>query len=426
VNGEIFLRGIPEDFDQWAARGNPAWSWERVLPFFRKLERDLDFADEFYGHDGPIPVRRDPRGDWLPAQQAFVQACVAAGFPECPDHNAPRVSGVGPTPMNTFGGVRYSEKVGYLDPARHRLNLTIRPHSYVQRVLFRGSRATGLEVRSGNELFTVEAEEIVLSAGPIGSPHLLLLSGVGPANALRRLGMRAVANLPGVGRNLRDHPHVYAAWRPHFGYPMAPDRPRYQTLLRYTAEGSDLRNDMQILMSAFATARVDRGGDGRTPVGLVIQPVLNLARAEGELHLQSAEPTVQPYLDYNLLGDPEDRRRLRDALRLSVRLAAHSAFKGILGERLAPTDGDLASDDALDAWMLHEVATTHHINGTCKMGVSSDPLAVVDETGRVHGLSNLRVADASIMPDCIRANTNCTTMMIGERIAALMVGGTLG
>jgi choline dehydrogenase len=204
---------------------------------------------------------------------------------------------------------------------------------------------------------------------------------------------------------------------------MDPNKQRYQTLLRYTAPGSDLRNDMQILMSAFATARVDRGGDGRTPVGITIQPVLNLARSAGEVRLQSADPTVQPALDYRLLAEPSDRQRLRDALRLSLDLARHPAFRGILDARLAPTDADFASDDALDAWMLREVTTTHHISGTCKMGPATDPAAVVDQQGRVHGVDALRVADASIMPDCVRANTNATTMMIGERLADLMAGG---
>jgi choline dehydrogenase len=202
---------------------------------------------------------------------------------------------------------------------------------------------------------------------------------------------------------------------------MDPDAQRYQTLMRYTAPGSDRRNDMQILMSSYATGRVDRGGDGRSNPSLVIQPVLNLAVGQGELRLQSDDPTIQPLLDFNLLAEEEDRRRLRDALRLSVRLAEHAAFRGMLGERIAPDDATLASDEALDAWMLREVTSTNHISGTCKMGPAADRLAVVDQRGRVHGVEGLRVADASIMPDCIRANTNATAMMIGERMAELLL-----
>ena len=423
INGEIFLRGIPEDFDGWAAQDNPAWSFERVLPFFRRLERDLDVRASFHGVDGPIPVRRWPRDEWLPSQVAFHEACRSEGFGESPDHNVPDASGVGPLPLNTLDGVRWSTNLGYLNPARHRPNLTIRPDCLVHRVLFDGRRATGVVTRDGAETSTVEGDEIILSAGAVGSPHLLLLSGVGPADQLDAAGIPIVADLLGVGQNLRDHPHVYATWQPRPGYPMDPDLPRYQVALRYTAPGSRLRNDMQILMVSFATARVDRGGDGRTPVGITMQPVLNLSVGRGTLRLQSADPTVQPAIDFNMLAEPFDRQRLRDALHLCLRLARHPAFEEILGPRLAPTDEHVASDDALDAWMRREVTHTNHLSGTCKMGPASDPLAVVDQEGRVHGLDGIRVADASIMPDCVRANTNATTMMIGERMADLILRG---
>ena len=428
VNGEIFIRGIPEDFDAWAAAGNPAWSYQEVLPYFRRLERDLDFGGAYpayHGTGGPIPVRRWPCDEWLPPQVAFYEACRAAGFPDNPDFNAPEESGVGPLPLNTLDGVRWSTNVGYLLPARGRPNLAIWPESLATRVVFDGRRAAGVEVRRGGETSIVYGGEIVLSAGAIGSPHLLLLSGIGPAEQVRAAGIPVRLDLPGVGRNLRDHPHVYAAWRPAPGYAMDPDQPRYQVALRYTAPGSALRNDVQLLMISFATARVDRGGDGRTPVGVAIQPVLNLARGQGELRLQSADPGVQPALDFKLLAEPEDRRRLRASLGLCLELARHPAFAPILGPRLAPADEDFASDAALDAWMLREVTHTNHVSGTCKMGCggSSDPLAVVDQEGQVHGLEGLRVADASLMPDCVRANTNATTLMIGERLAGFITGG---
>jgi choline dehydrogenase len=204
---------------------------------------------------------------------------------------------------------------------------------------------------------------------------------------------------------------------------MDPDAPRIQSILRYTASGSDLRNDMQIVMISFSGGRVDRGGDGRTPFGIVMRSVLNLAKGQGEIRLKPDDPTAQPLIDFNMLVDPFDRSRLREALRLCVRFGGHPAFNGILGERFAPPEEAFASDDALDAWMRREVTHTHHLSGTCKMGPSSDPMAVVDQEGRVHGLEGVRVADASIMPDCIRANTNATCMMIGERMADLIVNG---
>ena len=201
---------------------------------------------------------------------------------------------------------------------------------------------------------------------------------------------------------------------------MHPDLPRYQVALRYTAPGSELRNDLQILMISYATGRVDRGGDGRTPVGIAIQPVLNLAVGQGEIRLRSDEPSIQPAIDLNLLAEVSDRQRLADALRLSVRLGQHAAFASIVGERIGPSDDLLDSPAALDRWLLREVTHTHHLSGTCKMGPTSDPLAVIDQRGRVHGIAGLRVADCSVMPDCIRANTNATAMMIGERLAALI------
>jgi choline dehydrogenase len=424
VNGEIFLRGIPEDFDAWASLGNTGWSFEKVLPFFCRLERDLDFGGDFHGAEGPIPVRRFKREEWLPPQVAFVEACQAEGFPESPDHNAPAASGVGPLPLNTLDRVRWSTNVGYLNPARHRSNLTLMPDCLVHQVVFESSRAAGVVLQSGGATSTVFGEEIILSAGAIGSPHLLMLSGIGPADQLNSAGVPCRLDLPGVGQNLRDHPHAYTLWQTRAGYPMDPERPRYQVALRYTAPGSSLRNDMQILMVSFATGRVDRGGDGRTPVGIVLQPVLNLSLGKGELRLQSSDPTLPPALDFDFLTEPFDRRRLREALRLCLRLAEHPAFKEILGARIAPADEDLASDAALDQWMMREVSTTNHISGTCKMGPASDPTAVVDPHGRVHGLDGLRVADASIMPDCVRANTNATTMMIGERMADLILQGS--
>jgi choline dehydrogenase len=423
VNGEIFLRGIPEDFDAWASLGNTEWSFEKVLPFFCRLEQDLDFAAEFHGADGPIPVKRFQRSEWLPPQVAFHDACRAAGFPDSPDHNDPKASGVGPLALNTLDGIRWSTNVGYLNPARDRTNLTILPDRLVQRVTFEGNRATGVVLQDGGDTSTVYGQEILLSAGAIGSPHLLMLSGVGPADQLSSAGVPPKLDLPGVGQNLCDHPHVYMAWRPQPGYPMDPELPRYQLALRYTTAGSHLRNDMQILMISFATGRVDRGGDGRTPTGIVMQPVLNLALGKGELRLQSSDPARQPALDFNFLADPFDRRRLREALHLCLRLSRHPAFQGILGARIAPTEEVMASDGALDEWMMREVSTTNHISGTCKMGPASDPAAVVDPFGRVHGLEGIRVADASIMPECVRANTNATTMMIGERMADLIRHG---
>ena len=420
INGQVFLRGVPEDYDSWAALGNDQWSFQDLLHYFRKLESDADFHDDFHNAEGPIIARRFKREEWLPDQQAFYNACRAAGFADSPDHNHPDATGVGPLPFNNPNGIRFSTALGYLNPARHRLNLTIRPNCMVHRIIFDGGRATGVEVESGGERFIVEGEEIVLSAGAIGSPQILMLSGVGPADHLRSLGIPVVRDLPGVGQNLRDHPMVYVTWRTKKEYTLDGMAPRVQMALRYTAEGSDLRNDMMVFMNSFASERVNRGGDRMEPLGVRMIAILDLALSSGELRLTSADPNVQPFLDYRYFDDPFDRKRMRDLVRMCLKMAEHEDFKDILDERVEPTDDDLESDDALDDWMLREATTGQHISCTCKMGPSSDPMAVVDQYGKVHGLNGLRVVDASIMPDCVRANTNVTTMMIGERIADFM------
>ena len=412
---------MPEDYDSWASMGNEEWTFEQCLPFFRKVETDTDFHDDFHGTDGPIIMRRFKREEWLPAQVAFYNACKDAGFPDSPDHNDPDSTGVGPTPLNNPNGIRWSTALGYLDPARHRLNLTLRPNCTVHRILFQGNRATGVEVESGEERFIVEADQIILSAGAIGSPQILMLSGIGPREHLQSLGIPLVADLPGVGQNLRDHPAVWVTWKTKEGFALDGLAPRMQVTLRYTADGSHLRNDMKISMQSFATGRPNRGGSRMEPLGIRITGGIYLAAGAGELKLASADPNVQPMLDYNYLQDPFDRDRLREMVRLCLQLGEHESFQDIIEERVTPTDADLESNETLDEWIMREVTTSQHISCTCKMGPSSDSMAVVDQYGKVHGLEGLRVADASIMPDCIRANTNVTTMMIGERVSEFIL-----
>ena len=418
INGQMFIRGVPEDYDRWAAAGNDEWQFETCLDYFLKIENDRDFAHEpLHSSEGPIFVQRPKPEEWLPDQRAFYNACRDAGFSDMPDLNHPHATGVGPIPSNNPNGIRWSTALGYLAPARHRMNLTVRANAHVGRLLFEGKRAVGVEVESGGERFVVEAEEIILSSGTIGSAHTLLLSGVGPGEQLRTFEIPLVHELPGVGKNLRDHPFIYTTWRTRPDHPMDGLATRTQLMLRWTAEGSDLWNDLIIIMQSFATERVNRGGDRMTPLGIRMSGSLYLAMSAGELTLQSPDPTVQPLLEYRYLRDELDRKRMRELVRTAVRLGEHPDFGPIILDRIEPTDAELASDDALDEFLLREVTTGQHIVGTCKMGPASDPLAVVDQYGKVHGLEGLRVADASIMPDCPRANTNVSTMMIGERIA---------
>ena len=418
INGQVFLRAIPDDFDYWVSMGNDQWRYEDVLPYFRKLETDMDFQDDFHGSDGPIIAKRHRLEDLLTDQIAFYNACIEAGFPTNPDHNHPDATGVGPYALNNPNGIRWSTALGYINPVRHRLNLTIRANCAVQRVLFTDDsagekRAVGVEVESGGERFTVEADEIVLSAGAIGSPHLLMLSGIGDSAELAGVGIPVVHHSPGVGKNLRDHPAVHARWRCKPDFPVPPGGVGAQKVaLRYTAEGSPLRNDMIKIMRFNSDERL-----------LIMSVGIYLARSAGEMRIVSADPNVQPALEYNYLSDPFDLERLRGGVRLAHRLAEHPELAQIIDSPGEPTYEQLESDDALDDWMRRTVATMHHISCTCKMGAASDPMAVVDQHGRVHGVAGLRVADASIMPDCPRANTNVTTMMIGERVADFIKDG---
>ena len=417
VNAQIFLRGVPEDYDSWAEMGNDEWSFRKLIPYFRRNEADPDYRDDFHGTDGPIRIRRFRGEEFLPEQRAFYDACRSLGYPDCPDNNAPDSTGVGPLALNNVDGIRWSTAIGYLNPARHRLNLTIKGNSSVHRVLFEGHRAVGVAVESGGEMFRVYGDEILVCAGAIGSPHLLMLSGIGPAEHLRAQGIPVVQDLPGVGQNLRDHPQVTVTLKAKEAFLTNGTEPRLQMGLRYTARGSDLRNDMFILPASYATEEGYYRLSKSKPFGFYITTCIYLAVGSGEITLASSDPHRQPVLDYNYLAKPFDRDRLREAVRMAVDIAAHEAYGEVVAGRVAPTDDALMTDAALDEWMMREVTTSHHSSSTCKMGPESDSKAVVNQYGKVHGIDGLRVADASIMPDCIRANTNVTTMVIGERVA---------
>ena len=252
----------------------PRWSFEQVLPFFCKLEHDLDVTGAVSWQDGPIPIRRWPREEWLPPQTAFFEACREEGFEDSEDLNAPDATGVGSAPDKQLDGDRWSTAVGYVHPARTRPNLTILAETEVERILFEGRRATAVVARRGGDVLTFEADEIVLSAGSVGLPPAPDAVGRRPggsASGGRHPGHRGE---PGCRAKSARPPGVGTVWRPHPTHPMDPDLPRIQCILRYTAAGSDLRNDMQIVMNSFTSGRVDRGGDGRTPRGIAMRSVL--------------------------------------------------------------------------------------------------------------------------------------------------------
>ena len=292
INGQVFLRGVPEDYDGWAALGNGEWSFTKVLPYFRKLETDRDVPDDFHGTDGPIPVRRHQRETWVDQQEAFYRACVAAGFPENYDMNNPDSTGVGPVPVNNVEGVRVSAALAYVNPIRHRSNLTIEPNVLATRVLFNRQRAVGLEGEVGGERLVADGEELVLCAGAIGSPHLLMLSGVGPGDYLRHLEIPVVHHLPGVGQNLRDHPMARVRLRSKGEREQDSNVPSIQILLRFTAAGSSSRNDMQ-MMSSWGP--ISPKWSATQNWGLQMISILALAVGSGQLGLSSNDPHVRSH-----------------------------------------------------------------------------------------------------------------------------------
>jgi len=315
------------------------------------------------------------------------------------------------------GGIRMSAAMCYLGPMRHCLNLTVRGKVLVRKVLFDGHKAVGVEAESGGEVFTVEGSEIILSGGAIGSPQALLLSGVGPEKELERLGIDVVHDLPGVGKNLRDHPAAYMLFKGEGESPDV-DTPSLQVGLRFSLPGSPTRGDFQmtptLMSSEHRPASVTYEGD---TFHFGISVGLQNATSAGELTLNSTDPHEQPYLNYDLFSADFDRERMRGALRKAGEVAEHPSFAAHVVEQINPTKEVLFDDAALDRWIMTNCYTQHHVSGTCKMGTSSDSMAVVDQYGHVYGLECLRVVDASVMPDVIRANTNATTIMIAERVS---------
>jgi choline dehydrogenase len=423
VNGIVAIRGTPEDYDEWAALGNDEWSWERCLPSFRRLEDDQDCGGDFHGKGGPIPIVRWRTDELRPLQRAFFDACRAAGYPESQDHNAPGATGVGSWAMNRVGTLRVSTAVGYLGPARHRLNLTIRGHCHVHRVLFDGTRAIGVEVEHGGRVQQVLGDEIVLAAGALHSPPILLRSGIGPATQLAGLGIPVVHELAGVGENLKEHPSVTLIAMPQAGIAGADD-PLQQVGLRYTAAGSPLANDMQMYMWSFSAERSPQIRVAMPGIESLFMLCVTLQRPKsaGRLRLASADPDAQPQIDINLLAAEEDMERMVDGVRRAWSLLTSGPIAALTDQVLRPDAATVADDELVRDFLRRNVTHLVHPVGTCKMGPASDPLAVVDQYGRIHGLGALRVADASIMPDLPRANTNLTAIMIGERVAEWMRG----
>ena len=414
INGQVFLRGIPQDFDDWASWGNEEWSYTKVLPYFRKAETDLDIKDDFHGTDGPLPISRKVGETWPVIQSAFHTACLQNGFDTTDDMNGVEPTGVGVVPMNNQKGVRMSTAITHLAPMRHHLNLTIRGNVFARKILIENRQVTGVEVESGGEVFTVESNKVVLSAGALKSPHILMLSGIGPKDQLDEYGIDVLQNTPGVGANLRNHPISPISFRVKEGIKLQPDASGVRIALRYTAKGSYDSNDMMMTTSSLFSPFTGEMLPDR--IGR-ISCVIELPAGAGFVRLNSADPAVQPKFDYRYFSHPEDMRRMRDGIRLAVKMLETDAYKNVSDGRVTPTEGILTDDDALDLWIRQTVGSARHVSGTCKIGPDSDPMAVVAQQCRVKGLQGLWIADSSVMPQVPRANANATAIMIGERVA---------
>jgi choline dehydrogenase len=411
INGQIAIRPPMEDFDDWARLGISGWSADDVLPYFAKLEDDQEFGDtNYHGRGGPTPIFRTAQSQWGAVDSALAKSAIAAGFPWAQDVNAPGATGVSPFPINSRSGRRVSVNDSYIEPARSLPNLTIRGNALVDKVSVVGNRVAGVRVIS-NDLATVEyADEVVLSAGVIHSPAILLRSGVGPASVLRALGLKVNADLP-VGQGLQDHPMTLVSLPlTKAAEPKTLHDRHTNVCVRTSSKSGSSFNDLMFVSD-------NQNGEG---LG-AFRVWLNQNYSRGTVTLTSLDPAAQPLVHQRLLSDSRDLLVMREGIRTAVDLALRPEVADILAGPIEPVNKALFSvldkDSALDEYLLTSVADPGHSTSTCRMGRSEHPDTVVDSSCRVLGLDGLRVIDASIFPSVPRANTHLISIMAGEFMA---------
>jgi choline dehydrogenase-like flavoprotein len=418
VNGGYFVRARRADFARWsAAAGDPAWSYERVLPFLRRLETDLDHgAGPEHGGDGPVPVRRTGLGH--PAAAAFQAAARELGHPDEPDKNAQDPPGFGPVPCNTVDGRRINTGIAYLlGASAGRPNLTVVGDCSVRSVVVGGGRASGVVVDHDGRRTVLEAGEIVLSAGSLATPHLLHLSGIGPAADLERAGITVVHDLPAVGARLSDHPQVAVEWTPR--RPMeAPSGSWLGGALHVSSSAGGDAGDLEILQSLVPIAGLVAGTAHVPGAPLPFLVSVQTPRAGGTLRTVSPDAEVPPRIDYGYLRTGGDRRRMREAVRAAAAITAADAFGEVGGGLADPVP--LGDDRRLDAWIRARIGTSQHTCGTAPMGRSGAVVAL----GGVHGLAGLRLADTSILPAAPLRGPAATAVLIGELAAHALAAGS--
>ncbi|RDD62758.1 choline dehydrogenase [Ferruginivarius sediminum] len=439
INGMAYIRGHGRDYDRWArTNGMERWAYRHCLPYFKKAETHELGPDDYHGGDGPLHVTRGKCEN--PLFKAFIQAGQEAGYPYTPDMNGYKNEGFGPMDRTTRDGLRWSTANAYLRPASKRPNLTIRTRALTTRVAFEGTKATGVDyVRKGRETRVLAEREVILCAGAIQSPQLLQMSGVGPADLVQKLGVPVVADLPGVGENLQDHIEVYVqhkAKRPVSLY-SATRYPRkafvgLQWLLFRSGPGASsqfeaggfIRSEAGVehpnLQYHFLPVAVSYDGSEAAPYhGYQAHVGPMRPDARGHVRARSTDPRVPPEILFNYNMSERDRREMRDAVKLTREVMAQHAFDDLRGEEIAPGP-DCKTDADIEAFVRRKSESAYHPSCTCAMGF--DGMAVVDDTGRVHGVDKLRVVDASIMPTIVSGNLNAPTIMLAEKIADAIHG----
>jgi len=438
INAMVYIRGHRADYDHWASLGNTGWSFNDVLPYFKRSEDNSDFDGEYHGKGGPLAVNKS--GTENPVQQIFLQAAQEAQFRLREDFNAEDHEGLGVYQLTQRNGERWSAARAYVHPhIASRANLRVETYAHATRILFEGKRAVGVEFRQGKETKQIRTRrEVIIAAGAFQTPQLLMLSGIGDSAALGQHGIAGVHHLPGVGQNLQDHPDFvfgYMSDNPNFNGLSLKAMPRLLRAIRqYRRErrgpmtsnfaecGGFLktRPDLEIpdIQLHFGMAMVDDHGRKRhRGTGFSCHVCLLRPKSRGTVALDGTDPFVAPRIDPNFFGDPADLETMVAGFKTTRRLLETPALRALQKKDMF-TEG-VHTDDDIRERLRARVDTVYHPVGTCKMGVN-DPLAVVDPRLKVHGLEGLRVVDASVMPTLIGGNTNAPTIMIGEKAADMI------
>ncbi|MBS9479215.1 choline dehydrogenase [Ancylobacter sp. VKM B-3255] len=443
INGLVYMRGAAADFDRWASEGATGWSYADVLPYFRRAEGRRDGGDEYRGSEGPLATRYGPLAN--PLYRAFLDAAQQAGYPASDDVNGYSQEGFGRMDMTVKDGVRWSAANAYLKPAMKRPNLRVETHARVERILFEGRRAVGVQWSRGGERHRVRASrEVILSGGSINSPQLLKLSGIGDADELTGHGIDMVAHRRGVGENLQDHLEVYfqqACTQPVSLYAKMGLFSRgligARWLLRKDGLGATnhfeacgfIRSragisspDIQYHFLPLAVTYDGQGMASEHGFQAHVGPMRSKSR--GWVRLRSADPFEPPRIQFNYLTHPDDLTEFRAAIRLTREIFAQPAFAPYRGREIQP-GADVTDDAAIDAFVRAKVESAYHPSCSARMGAASDPLAVVDPQMRVIGVEGLRVVDSSTMPSITNANLNAPTIMMAEKAADHILGRPL-